>query len=52
MTKPELRAEYIKERDGYMAGDRLTNEYALNLDTMLSQYLGLPLMIGEAWEES
>jgi hypothetical protein len=44
MTKAELRAEYIEERDKFMSGAEYTNQYALYLDTMLSKYFNLPLM--------
>jgi hypothetical protein len=43
MTKAELRAAYEREREAFAAGERWTNEYALHLDTMLSQYFNLPL---------
>lgn len=43
MTKAELREAYVSERAAYVSGERWTNEYALNLDTMLSNYFGLPL---------
>jgi hypothetical protein len=42
MTKAELRADYISERDAYAAGRYLTNEYALHLDEMLAKYFNLP----------
>jgi hypothetical protein len=45
MTKAQLRARYEKARDEYQAdGGIYTNEYALHLDTMLSEYFGLPLL--------
>jgi hypothetical protein len=44
MTKAELRAAYIEARDDYMSGANYTNQYALYLDTMLSNYFGLPLI--------
>jgi len=43
MTKAELRAAYVRRREEYAAGRLFTNEYALHLDTMLSEYFGLPL---------
>jgi hypothetical protein len=43
MTKAELRAAYVAEREKFASGERFANEYALNLDTMLSEYFGLPL---------
>jgi hypothetical protein len=42
VTKAELRALYTTERASFTSGERHTNEYALNLDTMLSAYFGLP----------
>jgi hypothetical protein len=42
-TKTGLRAAYTKARAAYAAGEMYTNEYALHLDTMLSDYFGLPL---------
>jgi hypothetical protein len=42
MTKAELREQYMAERSSFTSGERHTNEYALNLDTMLSAYFGLP----------
>jgi hypothetical protein len=42
MTKAELKALYQAERVTYESGERHTNEYALHLDTMLSDYFGLP----------
>lgn len=43
MDKAELRAAYTAARAKYAAGLLFTNEYALHLDTMLSNYFGLPL---------
>ena len=43
MKKAELREQYVKARADYTEGRLWTNEYALNLDTMLSNYFGLPL---------
>lgn len=42
VTKAELKAQYTAERAFFASGERHTNEYALNLDTMLSDYFGLP----------
>lgn len=44
MTKTELLAAYVASRGKYSSGEILANEYALELDTMLSRYLGLPLL--------
>lgn len=43
MKKAELREQYVKARADYTEGRLWTNEYALYLDTMLSNYFGLPL---------
>jgi len=43
VTKAELREQYAKARADYTEGGLWTNEYALTLDTMLSNYFGLPL---------
>lgn len=43
MTKAELKRKYTEARDEFING-MYTNEYALNLDTMLSEYFGLPLV--------
>jgi hypothetical protein len=42
MTKAELKTRYLEIRDRYVAG-MLYNEYALELDTLLVNYFGLPL---------
>jgi hypothetical protein len=42
MKKAELREQYLRYRARYLDGAFLTNEYALNLDEMLSEYFGLP----------
>jgi len=44
MTKAELRAAYQAARSKYADGKLYTNEYALELDTMLSGYFGMPLL--------
>jgi hypothetical protein len=43
VKKAELREQYTHYRGRYLNGEFLTNEYALHLDTMLSNYFGLPL---------
>jgi hypothetical protein len=43
-TKAWLRGAYTEARAAYAAGEMFTNEYALELDTMLSNYFGLPLI--------
>lgn len=42
MTKAELKAEYTRWRTEFSAGRLWTNEYALHLDSMLSNYFGMP----------
>ena len=51
MTKAELRVAYEKARAKYAAGGLWTNEYALELDTMLSGYFGLPLLDPAEWTD-
>jgi len=43
VTKADLKAAYARARDEYADGGLCANEYALRLDTMLSDYLGMPL---------
>lgn len=43
MTKAELKQAYLESRDWYVGPYGQTNEYALRLDTMLSNYFRLPL---------
>ena len=43
MTKADLKEAYARARDEYADGRLFTNEYALRLHTMLSDYLKMPL---------
>lgn len=41
MTKAELRKKYTDVRARFEDGELFTNEYALNLDEMLTDYFGM-----------
>jgi hypothetical protein len=42
MTKAELRAAYVKSREGFASGQTFANTYALELDEALAGYFGMP----------
>jgi hypothetical protein len=52
MKKAELHEQYLRYRSRYLNGEFFTNEYALHMDEMLSEYFGLePVATEEAAED-
>jgi hypothetical protein len=42
VTKAELKRQFLKRQGEYMDDSYHTNEYALHLQELLEEYLGLP----------